>query len=149
SRSPTSSSISRPRRARPAELGSEDMTADLGLLGLSACDVVDLLRRDEVTPLDLLEALEPRIAAHDGDVNALPTLCFARARAAAEALQKRPGSERGRLAGLPVPVKDLTDVAGVRTTYGSPIFARHVPDQSDLVVERLEANGGIVYAKSN
>jgi amidase len=125
------------------------MTADLGLLGLSACDVVGLLRRDEVTPVDLLEALESRIAAHDGVVNALPTLCFDRARAAAEALQKRPRGERGRLAGLPVPVKDLTDVAGVRTTYGSPIFARHVPEQSDLVVERLEANGGIVYAKSN
>src|SRR5262245_8725855 len=53
------------------------------------------------------------------------------------------------LGGLPVPIKDLTDVAGVRTTYGSPIFADHVPDTSNLLIDRIEANGGVVYAKSN
>ena len=53
------------------------------------------------------------------------------------------------LAGLPIAVKDLSDVAGVRTTYASPIFADHVPETSDLMVERLEANGAIVIAKSN
>jgi amidase len=61
----------------------------------------------------------------------------------------RPGGARARLAGLPVPIKDLTDVAGVRTTYGSPVFADHVPDASDLMVDRIEAEGGVVYAKSN
>ena len=50
---------------------------------------------------------------------------------------------------MPVPIKDLTDVAGVRTTYGSPIFKDHVPERSDILVEHLEANGAIVYAKSN
>ena len=48
-----------------------------------------------------------------------------------------------------MPIKDLADVAGVRTTYGSPIFADHVPAHSNILVENLEANGGIVYAKSN
>src|SRR5205814_2957580 len=57
--------------------------------------------------------------------------------------------ERGVLAGMPVPIKDLTNVAGVRTTLGSPIFADFVPPTSDVLVERLEAEGGIVYAKSN
>jgi amidase len=125
------------------------MTASTDLIGLSACDVVGLLRRSEVAPADLLDALESRIAAVDSDVNALPTLCFDRARAHADALLKRPRDERGRLAGLPVPIKDLTDVAGVRTTYGSPIFESHVPETSDLAVTTLESNGAIVYAKSN
>ena len=57
--------------------------------------------------------------------------------------------EAGWLAGLPVAIKDLTDVAGVRTTYGSPIFADHVPTKSHPLVERIERKGGIVIAKSN
>lgn len=119
------------------------------LIKTDACGVVDLLKRGEVAPHDLLDALEARIAAVDPAVNALPTLCFARARAQADRLMTQPVAARGLLAGLPIPIKDLTDVAGVRTTYGSPIYAQHVPARSDLVVENLEANGAIVYAKSN
>ncbi len=119
------------------------------LIKADACAVVDRLKRGEVTPHDLLDALEDRIAAVDGAVNALPTLCFERARAHADRIMRQPVAARGPLAGLPVPIKDLTDVADVRTTYGSPIYAHHVPVRSDLLVERLETNGGIVYAKSN
>ncbi len=57
--------------------------------------------------------------------------------------------EAGWLGGLPVAIKDLTDVAGVRTTYGSPMFRDHVPATSHPVVQRIERNGGIVIAKSN
>src|ERR1043165_2433006 len=57
--------------------------------------------------------------------------------------------EAGWLAGLPISIKDLTDVAGVRTTYGSPIFADHVPAKSHPLVERIERKGGIVRGKSN
>ena len=55
----------------------------------------------------------------------------------------------GWLAGLPVTIKDLTDVAGVRTTYGSPIFRDHVPTVSHPLVQRIERLGGIVIGKSN
>jgi amidase len=119
------------------------------LIASSAVALVGRLRSGEVSPHDLLDALEKRIAAVDPKVNALPTLCFERARAHADALAKKPVEERGRLAGLPVPIKDLTAVAGVRTTHGSTIFADLVPTASDILVERLEAEGGIVYAKSN
>ncbi len=102
-----------------------------------------------MTPHDLLDALEARIAIVDKFVNALPITCFDRARAHTDLLMKMPSGARGRLAGMPVPIKDLTDVAGVRTTQGSPIFANFVPPASDVCVERLEAEGGIVYAKSN
>src|SRR5580700_754589 len=123
--------------------------ADQGLIRESACTIVDRLRAGEVTPLDLLDILEKRIAEIDGKVNALPTLCFDRARAHAADLMQKPASERGLLAGLPVPIKDLTDVGGVLTTQGSPIYRDRIPARSDILVEHLEHNGGVIYAKSN
>jgi amidase len=116
---------------------------------MDACSIVAMSRRDEITPHALLDALEAQIAECDEKVNALPTLCFDRARRHADRLAKEPASRRGLLAGLPLPIKDLTDVAQVRSTQGSPIYADHVPEASDILVERLEAQGGIVYAKSN
>jgi amidase len=125
------------------------MSSDQALIRSTACEVVDKLNSGEVTPLDLLEALERRIAEVDGKVNALPILSFDRARANARALMKKPAGSRGLLAGMPIPIKDLTSVAGVRTTQGSPIYKDTVPATSDILVERLEANGGVIYAKSN
>jgi amidase len=123
--------------------------ADQGLVGETACAIVDKLNSGEVTPLDLLDVLEKRIAEVDHKVNALPTLCFDRARTHAKELMKRPAGDRGLLAGLPIPIKDLTSVAGVLTTQGSPIYRDNIPAHSDILVEHLENNGGIVYAKSN
>ena len=125
------------------------MASDQELVRATACAIVDKLNAGEVTPLDLLDVLERRIVKVDGQVNALPTRCFDRARAHAKALMKKPAGERGLLAGLPVPIKDLTDVEGVLTTQGSPIYRDHIPDRSDLLVEHLENHGGIIYAKSN
>jgi amidase len=125
------------------------MSSDQGLVRATACAIVDKLNSGEVTPLDLLDVLERRIAEVDGKVNALPTLCFDRARTRARALMQKPAGGRGLLAGLPIPIKDLTNVEGVLTTQGSPIYRDNVPTRSDLVVERLEDNGGVIYAKSN
>ena len=125
------------------------MASDQELVRATACAVVEKLNSGEVTPLDLLDVLERRIAEVDGKVNALPTRCFDRARGHAKTLMKKPKGERGLLAGLPVPIKDLTDVGGVLTTQGSPIYRDNIPTHSDLLVEHLEGNGGIVYAKSN
>ena len=50
---------------------------------------------------------------------------------------------------MPIPIKDLADVAGVLTTQGSPIYKDNIPEKSDILVEHLEADGGIVYAMSN
>jgi amidase len=125
------------------------VASDQELARATACAVVDKLNAGEVTPLDLLDVLERRIEAVDGNVNALPTRCFDRARNHAKTLMRKPAGERGLLAGLPVPIKDLTDVEGVLTTQGSPIYRDHIPDRSDLLVEHLENNGGVIYAKSN
>jgi amidase len=122
---------------------------DETLIRATATEIVAKLQAGEVSPLDLLDALESRIAAVDGAVNALPTLCFDRARAHARALMQRPAQERGLLAGLPVAIKDLTAVSGVRTTQGSPIFKDDIPTTSNIVVEQLEASGALIFAKSN
>ena len=123
------------------------------LIRLSATEAAAKLKAREITPLDLIDAAEARIAAVDGDVNALPTLCLDRARDHARALmagkRREAEGEAGWLGGIPVAIKDLAEVAGVRTTYGSPIFADYVPSESHPVVERIERKGGIVIAKSN
>jgi amidase len=125
------------------------VASDQALVRATACAIVDKLNAGEVTPLDLLDVLEQRITQVDGKVNALPTLCFDRARTHAQALMKRPRGDRGLLAGLPVPIKDLTNVADVLTTQGSPIYKDNVPARSDLLVEHIESQGGLIYAKSN
>jgi amidase len=119
------------------------------LIRLPARAVVDLLAKDAISPLDCIAALEQRIAAVDTKVNALPVLCLERARERAQGLMRLPPERRGRLYGLPVPIKDLTAVAGVRTTHGSTIHATQVPTASDVLVEHLERQGAVVYAKSN
>ena len=116
---------------------------------LTATAAVDLLRRGEVSPLELIDAAADRIAAVDGAVNALPTLCLDRARDQARRLMEQPAEARGVLAGLPVAIKDYNDLAGVRTTSGSPIFADTVPETSSHTVTALEAAGAIPVAKSN
>ena len=122
------------------------------LIRLTATEVVSRLRSREISPLELIDAAAARIAAVEPAVNALPTLCLDRARDHAKRLMNGQAhdaeSEPGWLAGLPVAIKDLTDVAGVRTTYGSPIFRDHVPARSHPVVERIERKGGVVVAKS-
>ncbi len=115
------------------------------LIRKSACEIQALLQAGEISIDDTLDALAARIDAVDGDINALPTLCFERAHERARQ-QDFSGSV---LAGVPVAIKDLSDVAGVRTTRGSKRFEHHVPEKSGLMVERLEANGGVIYAKSN
>jgi amidase len=125
------------------------MSSDDELIRSTACAIVDQLNSGQITPLDLLDALEKRIAEVDGKTNALPTLCFDRARQHAKTLMQKPPGERGLLGGLPVPIKDLTNVAGVRTTQGSPIYKDTVAERSDILVELLESNGGVIYAKSN
>jgi len=119
------------------------------MIEATACTIVEKLNTGEVTPLDLLDILERRIAEVDGKVNALPILCFDRARDRAKQLMQKPIGSRGPLAGIPVPIKDLTEVEGVLTTQGSPIYRDRVSTRSDILVEHLENSGGVIYAKSN
>jgi len=119
------------------------------LIAKPAREVVALLKAGQITPGELIDAAEARIEAVDGTLNALPTLCMDRARQAARNLEPPSNHSPGWLAGLPIAIKDLNNVAGVRTTFGSPIFADNISDASDIPVETLERNGALVIAKSN
>ncbi len=119
---------------------------------LTAREAVRRLKRKELSPLELIDAAEARIARVEPEVNALPILCLDRAREQAKRLMAKghpaePGP--GYLYGLPIVIKDTLPVSGVRFTQGSPIYADHVAAASDIVVETLEANGAIPIAKSN
>ena len=116
---------------------------------MSAEAVVGLLRKGELSPREVLDSVEARVAVVNPHVNALPTLCFDRARDRVVELEAHPIAERGVLAGLPIPIKDSYEVEGVRTTWGSLAYADHVATRSDYVVDAVEAAGGIVCAKSN
>ena len=119
------------------------------LINKSAVEIVELLRSKQITSLELLDILENQITKIDGKVNALPTLCLDRARDQAEQLTKLSPEKRGVLSGLPVVIKDLTPVSGVRFTSGSTLFEKNIAKESDILVERIEEHGGIIYAKSN
>ena len=85
------------------------------------------------------------------ELNAIVTLDREGALAAADEADQvlARGEPTGPLHGLPIAVKDLEDTAGIRTTYGSPIFRDHVPAADTLLVARLRRAGAIVIGKTN
>jgi amidase len=118
---------------------------------LSAVETVRLLKRREVSPLELIDVAAARIEATNPRINAFVTLCYDRAREHARRLAKNPPGDVPAhfLHGLPIGVKDGTDVGGVRCTSGSRIYADRIAPASDVIVERLERNGAIVIGKTN
>ena len=115
------------------------------LIRKSACEIVALLKAGEISTDDTLDALAARMDRVETDINALPIRCFDRARE-----QARAGNlTETMLAGIPVAIKDLTAVSGVRYTEGSMLYKDRVATASNRMVERLEENGGVIYAKSN
>jgi amidase len=122
------------------------------LCRLTAREAVARLKNREVSPAELLNAALRRISEVEPAVNATVTVCEERARKAIGQLaerEKRNGREAGWLAGLPVAIKDLNLVGGVRCTFGSVALKDFVPDESEPMVERLESRGGIVVGKTN
>lgn len=94
-----------------------------------------------VAHLDRIEALNPQL-------NAIVSL-RPRAELLDEARQADRGPRKGWLHGMPVAVKDLAAVKGLRTTYGSAIFGDFVPPADDVVVARMRAAGAIFIGKTN
>ncbi|MEQ6247582.1 amidase family protein [Sulfitobacter sp. HNIBRBA3233] len=119
------------------------------LCARSASDIVQLLKRREIAPADLIDAAAERHAQTDPAINAMPTACFDRARDAAKTMTTPEEDDPRELHGLPLGIKDLTPVAGVRCTYGTPGLADYIPDASDPLVRRIEARGGLVIGKTN
>jgi amidase len=117
----------------------------------TAVELARRIARREVSVTEVVRAHLAQIERVNPAVNAIVTLTAERAladaaaRDAALARGERPGS----LFGLPVVHKDLVPTRGIRTTYGSPIYRDHVPDEDGLIVERLRAAGAVTLGKSN
>ena len=106
------------------------------------------VREKIVSPRDLVEESLRRIDAANGQLNAVVRLRAEAALEEADALDDK--RRNGPLAGVPLLVKDLTDVAGLPTTYGSPLYADASPAAADAsIVARLRAAGAIVVGKTN
>jgi amidase len=116
-----------------------------------AIDLASLIRSREVSAREVVAAHIKRIEEVDPVVNAVVTRTFDQALAKAAAADDAParGEQPGLLHGLPVAHKDLVETAGVRTTFGSPAFAEHVPDRDALIVSRMSAAGAISLGKTN
>jgi amidase len=115
----------------------------------SASEIAARVAAGEVSPVEVLEAALAQVERFNPTLNAVVTP-NPRAMDEARAVERRlAAGERMPLAGVPVGIKDVTPVAGVRTTYGSPLYADHVPEESALVVRRLREAGAIVLGKTN
>lgn len=114
----------------------------------TACDLVAALHCGAVSARALMEATLDRIEAVNPSVNAIVTL-RPRDDLLAEAAAMDRAGPQGPLSGLPVAVKDLVATKGIRTTWGSPLHAGHVPDADDLVAARLRTAGAILIGKTN
>jgi amidase len=114
----------------------------------SAVELQGLIARREASSVEVVTAFLERIDVVNPAVNAVVTLVPERALADAAAAD-RESTPRGPLHGLPIAIKDLVDTAGIRTTYGSPLYAGHVPDADAWLVRRLREAGAIVVGKTN
>jgi amidase len=117
---------------------------------LSATEIARRVREREVSPVEVVTACLERVERFNGELNAVVTL-NPRLMDDALHLQQRlaNGEDVGPLAGLPVGIKDVTPVAGLRTTYGSPLYKTNIPEEDALVVQRLRAAGAVILGKTN
>ena len=125
--------------------------ADESLARKSARELAALVASRAVSPVEVLDSHLAVIERVNPNLNAIVTLVADRARQEAHAVEAAlmRGDAVGPLAGLPVAIKDVTLTAGVRTTFGSPLYRDNVPEQDAEVVRRLRAAGAIVLAKTN
>ncbi len=127
------------------------MTDPRDLTFAPAVELARLYRARKVSPLEVMQLLLARIDAVNPQVNAIVTL--ARDTALWEARRATASLKRNAalppLFGVPVGIKDVTPTRGLRTTYGSTLFADHVPEEDALVVQRLREAGAIVVGKTN
>ena len=132
-------------------LSSAPLSSADDLCDLTAVELAAQIRAKKVSARDVMTAHLARIARVNPKINAIVTLVADRAMAdakKADELQAR-GGPLGPLHGLPVAHKDLVSTAGIRTTYGSPMFRDNVPTVDALIVKRIRAAGAITLGKTN
>ena len=131
------------------EHGCDSVAAGVSPIDL-AHRAARLVAARDVSAREVLEASLERVERLNPTINAIVTL-NPRAMDDARELDRRlaRGEDPGPLCGLTVGIKDVTPVAALRTTFGSPIYADHVPDEDAMVVRRLRDAGAIILGKTN
>jgi Asp-tRNA(Asn)/Glu-tRNA(Gln) amidotransferase A subunit family amidase len=121
------------------------------LCDLGAVELRAMIGAKEISPVELIDSCLERIERVNPVLNAIVALDTAAAAAAAREAERAVlrGEPLGALHGLPLGIKDVSETAGLRTTFGSLLFKDHVPACDDAVVARLRASGGIVLGKTN
>ncbi|NIE72959.1 amidase [Pantoea sp. Ap-967] len=127
-------------------------THDDDLCFTSAVELAQAIRKRDLSPVELLDAVLARMKRLDPKINCLVTIAEEQARHQAkhaeQVLMDTPVDELPVLHGIPVTVKDLEDTAGVRTTYGSRNHAENVPTVDSPIWARMKAAGAILVAKT-
>jgi amidase len=121
-----------------------DLTAES-----TAREMVAAIHKREISCAELMDLHLARIAERNPELNAIVSLDEERARDGASEADRTPYDERGPLHGLPWAFKDTHEVAGWRTTHGSPLYADHVPQRDELIVERIRRAGAVPIGKTN
>jgi amidase len=134
-----------------ASLTAAPLAAAPALCLEPATRLAAMLRKKQVSAREVLDAHLAQIERVNPKVNAIVTLVAERARESARLCDEAAAKGRflGPLHGLPVAHKDLQDTAGIRTTYGSLLFADHVPGADTLLVERIRRAGAVTLGKTN
>ena len=122
--------------------------SDTELCYTSARKLARMIRARKVSATEVVRAFIARIEEVNPKVNAIVTFLPEQALKRAKALDRK-GAVAGPLAGLPIAHKDIVPTKGIRTTYGSPIYEDHVPDEDHAIVGRLRDAGAILLGKTN
>jgi len=125
------------------------VTTDLWTLTIH--EAHELLKTRTIGTRELLDAVEARVAAVDGEIHAYLTLCREAARAQADAADRRLRNGEGvtPLTGIPIALKDNLCTTGVKTTCASKILEGFIPPYDATVVARLRAQGAVFVGKTN
>jgi aspartyl-tRNA(Asn)/glutamyl-tRNA(Gln) amidotransferase subunit A len=118
---------------------------------MDAVTLGEHIGKKQLSPVEVIDAVLERMDRLEPVLHAFctPTPDAARAEAQRIADDIAAGHPVGPLAGIPVAIKDLVAVAGVRMVGGSPAYEDFVPDEDEVSVERLKAAGAVVLGKTN
>jgi amidase len=121
------------------------------LCDLSAVTLRRMIGTRKASPVEILDSCLARIRATDPAVNAMVAMDETAARAAAMRAEQAvmDGASLGLLHGLPIGIKDLQATKGLRTTWGSLLYEKHVPSEDEPSVANIRAAGGVILGKTN
>ncbi len=113
----------------------------------SASEIIQLIEKQEISSLDVLDSSLNRISKVNPEINAIVTIIEKKAKD--HLIKIEYVNSKTILKNMPVFIKDITDVKNLRTTYGSQLYSDHFPKESDILVKTIENNGGIILGKTN